>query len=86
MREVAERSDGSLRLGPGTLYGSLKRLLEDGIIEEGAERADPDLGDERRRYYLLTSFGREVARAESRRLDALVRLARQKKLIGLRPA
>lgn len=86
MREVAERSEGAVKLGPGTLYGSLKRLLEEGIIEEGAERDDPDLGTERRRYYLLTPFGIQVARAESRRLDALVRLARQKKLIGLRPA
>ncbi len=86
MREVTDRSEGTVKLGPGTLYGSLKRLLEERIIEEGAERTDPDLGDERRRYYLLTPFGMQVARAESRRLDALVHLARRKKLIGLRPA
>lgn len=82
MKEVAERTDGSVRLGPGTLYGALKRLLESGLVEEGSERADPELGDERRRYYRLTSFGLRVARAEARRLEAMVRAARSKKLIG----
>jgi DNA-binding PadR family transcriptional regulator len=86
MREVAERTDGAVRLGPGTLYGSLKRLLERGLIEEGGERADPEMGDERRRYYRITKFGLSVARAEARRLEGMVRAARQKKLIGLRPA
>ncbi len=86
MREVAERTDGAVRLGPGTLYGSLKRLLERGLIEEGGERADPETGDERRRYYRITEFGLLVARAEARRLEGMVRAARQKKLIGLEPA
>jgi DNA-binding PadR family transcriptional regulator len=86
MREVAERTEGAARLGPGTLYGSLKRLLEAGLVEEGSERADPELGDERRRYYRITKFGVSVARAEARRLDGMVRAARQKKLIGLEPA
>jgi len=86
MREVTERSGGSVRLGPGTLYGSLKRLLEGGLIEEGGERADPDLDDERRRYYRITEFGLAVARAEARRMAEVVRAARQKKLIGLEPA
>ena len=84
MREVNERSGGALRLGPGTLYGALKRLLEGGFVEEGAERADPELGDERRRYYRLTPFGLSVARAEARRLESMVRAARHKKLIGAR--
>lgn len=82
MKEVAERTEGTVRLGPGTLYGALKRLLESGLVEEGGERADPELGDERRRYYRLTSFGLRVARAEARRLEAMVRAARSKKLIG----
>jgi DNA-binding PadR family transcriptional regulator len=86
MQEVAERTEGAVRLGPGTLYGALKRLLEGGLVEEGSERADPELGDERRRYYRLTGFGLQVARAEARRLDAMVRAARRKKLIGAKPA
>lgn len=86
MREVAEESGGAVRLGPGTLYGSLKRLLEGGLVEEGVERPDPAMGDERRRYYRITDFGLAVARAEARRLDALLRTARLRKLIGLEPA
>ena len=86
MREVDERTEGAVRLGPGTLYGTLKRLLDGGLVEESDERADPALDDERRRYYRITSFGLAVARAEARRLDALVREARRKKLIGARPA
>jgi DNA-binding PadR family transcriptional regulator len=86
MTEVTERSEHTVRLGAGTLYGSLKRLLEEGLVEEGAERTDPEMGDERRRYYRITKFGLSVAKAEARRLEAVVRVARQKKLIGLRPA
>jgi DNA-binding PadR family transcriptional regulator len=86
MREVGERSEGTVRLGPGTLYGSLKRLLEGGLVEESDDRADPALDDERRRYYRITPFGVAVARAEARRLDALVRVARRKRLITPRPA
>jgi DNA-binding PadR family transcriptional regulator len=86
MREVAERSEGAVRLGAGTLYGTLKRLLEAGLVAEGGERPDPDMGDERRRYYRLTELGLSVARAEARRLEGMVRAARQKRLIGLEPA
>jgi DNA-binding PadR family transcriptional regulator len=86
MREVAERSEGSVRLGAGTLYGSLKRLLDAGLVEEGADRADPQLDDERRRYYRITKFGLAVARAEARRMAALVRHARAKKLLAPEPA
>ena len=86
MQEVAERTEGDVRLGPGTLYGSLKRLLEAGLVAEGGEESDPELGDERRRYYCLTRLGLAVARAEARRLEAMVRMARQKKLLGLEPA
>jgi DNA-binding PadR family transcriptional regulator len=86
MTEVAERSGQTVRLGPGTLYGSLKRLLEEGLVEESAERDDPASDDARRRYYRITKYGLSVARAEARRLDGLVRTARQKKLIGMEPA
>lgn len=83
MKEVTSRTKGAVKLGPGTLYGALKRLLEVGLVEEGGERADPELGDDRRRYYRLTGLGLRVARLEARRLDAMVRAARHKKLIGV---
>ena len=86
MKEVTTRTEGAVRLGPGTLYGALKRLLEAGLVEEGGERADPELGDDRRRYYRLTKLGLRVARMEALRLDAVVRAARRKKLIGIEPA
>ena len=86
MREVTDRTDGGVRLGAGTLYGALKRLLEGGLVAESDERADPAMGEERRRYYRLTPFGRAVARAEARRLEALVRSARQKRILGAEPA
>jgi DNA-binding PadR family transcriptional regulator len=82
MQEVGSRTDGAVRLGPGTLYGSLKRLVESGMVEESGERPDPALDDERRRYYRITRYGLAVAKAEARRLDGMLRLARQKKLIG----
>ncbi|NUO63654.1 MAG: helix-turn-helix transcriptional regulator [Gemmatimonadaceae bacterium] len=86
MQEVDGRSAGAVRLGPGTLYGSLKRLLESGLVAESGERADPAMDDARRRYYRLTELGLAVARAEARRMEEIVRAARRKKLIGLRPA
>ena len=80
MQDVMERTRGTLRLSPGTLYGSLKRMLGEGLIEESEERPDPGLDDERRRYYRLTNFGRAVASAESARLSALLSQARARKL------
>jgi DNA-binding PadR family transcriptional regulator len=82
MQEVQERTAGSVRLGPGTLYGSIKRMLSDGLIEESDDRPDPELDDERRRYYRLSDFGYRVARAESQRLANLVSNARAKKLLS----
>jgi len=76
IQEVAGRTDGSVRLSAGTLYRSLQRMLEQGLIDETGERPAPDEDDERRRYYRITSFGAAVARAEARRLADLVRLAR----------
>jgi DNA-binding PadR family transcriptional regulator len=84
MREVDERTAGKVRLGPGTLYGSIKRMLNDGLIDELDERPDPELDDERRRYYRLSKFGYRVAVAEAERLAQLVKLARTKKLLSAR--
>lgn len=80
MLEVRERTGGRVRLGPGTLYGAIKRLKEGGVIEESGERPDPGEApdDERRRYYRLTGFGGKVLAAEVERLDGLVRAARRK--------
>jgi DNA-binding PadR family transcriptional regulator len=73
MQEVLERTGGKVRLWPATLYGSIKRLIEAGLIEESDERPAPELDDARRRYYRLTAFGRQVLDAESERLQELVR-------------
>ncbi len=81
MREVGDRTGGEVRLGPGTLYGAIKRMLADGLIEESGERPDPKMDDQRRRYYRITDFGRRVAGAEAERLAGLVDTAREKKLL-----
>ncbi len=81
MREVAEHTQGKMRLGPGSLYGTIKRMLADGWIEESDERPDPQLDDERRRYYRLTGVGQKLVRAEAERLEQLVNIARGKKLL-----
>ena len=82
MKDVAESTDNTVKLGAGTLYGALKRMRDAGWIEELDERADPQLGDDRRRYYKLTRDGLAVVRAEARRLGQMVRGAKMKKLIG----
>jgi DNA-binding PadR family transcriptional regulator len=74
--DVAARTAGAVRLSPGTLYRSVQRMLEQGLIVEKRERPAPEEDDERRRYYRITPFGAAVARAEARRLSELVRLAR----------
>ncbi|HSL28185.1 MAG TPA: PadR family transcriptional regulator [Anaerolineales bacterium] len=81
MREVAAHTQGKMRLGPGSLYGTIKRMLADGWIEELDERPDPQLDDERRRYYRLTGVGRKLVQAEAERLEQLVNVARDKKLL-----
>jgi DNA-binding PadR family transcriptional regulator len=80
--DIAERTSGAMRLGTGTLYTAISRLLEQGLIEEPDERPAADEDDERRRYYRLTTFGRDVANAEARRLAALVRMARSRGITG----
>ena len=82
MQEVATISNGQVKMGPGTLYGSIKRMLEADLIEEADERPDPALDDERRRYYKLTDFGNRVVTAEARRLEALMNAIRGKRLLG----
>lgn len=72
MGEVEEMSGGAVKMGPGTLYGSIKRMLADGLIEETDQRPDPELDDQRRRYYRLSGLGQRVCDAELGRLQALV--------------
>ena len=84
MKEVEERTGGEVRLGPGTLYGAIKRMLADGLVEESVERPDPELDDQRRRYYRITGFGRRVVGAEIERLARLVSAARAKNVIDPR--
>ena len=85
MSDVEELSDGALRIGPGTLYGSIKRLLAAGLIEESEARPDASLDDQRRRYYRLTAEGRAILSAEATRLARLVSVAGKRDLIS-RPA
>ena len=80
MQEVARLTDGATRMGPGTLYGTIKRLIAAALIEEADERPDPTLDDERRRYYRLTPLGRRVLSAETSRLSTLLAAARAKKV------
>lgn len=76
MQEVARITGGATRLGPGGVYTTIRRLLDDGLIEESDERPDEELDDQRRRYYRLTGLGRAVVAAEVERLDSLVQAAR----------
>jgi len=84
MRDVVARTDGGVRLGPGTLYGSIKRMLHDGLIEELDERPDSDDDDVRRRYYRITPRGRRIAKEEIGHLATLVRHARAAGLLPTR--
>lgn len=82
MREVGAESGSAIKMGPGTLYGTLKRMLDAGLIKECGERRDPAMNEERRRYYRITAEGRRAATAEAKRLDALVRSARGKGVLA----
>jgi len=81
MQEVEVRTEGRVNLGPGTLYGAIKRLSKKGVIEETEDRPDPELNDERRRYYRLTEFGQRVLQAEAERMARLVKQAQAKQLL-----
>lgn len=82
MKEVEAISDGTVNMGPGTLYGSIKRMLKAGLIEETGDRPDPDMDHQNRRYYQLSGFGERVLKAEAARLATVVRAARMKKILG----
>jgi DNA-binding PadR family transcriptional regulator len=81
LQDVAARTGGKVRLSAGTLYSSIRRMLEQGLVEELRDSPDPASEDERRRYYRLTRFGRQVALADARRLNDLLSQARATGLI-----
>jgi DNA-binding PadR family transcriptional regulator len=81
IQDVEARTGGALRLSAGTLYRSIQRMLEQGLIRETRDRPAPELDDERRRYYRIAAFGEAVARAEARRMSDLVRMARAQGLV-----
>lgn len=82
MQDVAAQTHNALILGPGTLYGCIKRMLGAGLIDESDERPDPDMDDERRRYYRLTTLGRRAVKAEAERLANAVTAARSRRLLA----
>ena len=81
IQDVEQRTGGELRLSAGTLYRSIQRMLEQGLLRETRDRPAPELDDERRRYYRITPFGEAVARAEARRMAELVKMARAQGLV-----
>jgi DNA-binding PadR family transcriptional regulator len=81
IQDVEQRTGGELRLSAGTLYRSIQRMLEQGLLRETRDRPAPELDDERRRYYRITPFGHSVARAEARRMADLVKMARAQGLV-----
>ncbi len=81
-KEILRRTDGRVKLGAGTLYRSIRQLVDLGLIEESSQRPDPALDDERRRYFRLTLLGRQAAQAETARLAELVRIAQSSRLAG----
>jgi DNA-binding PadR family transcriptional regulator len=86
MQDVARVTNGETKLGPGTLYRSIQRMLVDGLIEELEIALDSEADDDRRRYYRLTARGLDVARAEASRLADLVDAARARDLLSRRPS
>jgi DNA-binding PadR family transcriptional regulator len=85
-KEIARRTDNEVRLRAGTLYGIIKRLLEEELIEESVDRPDFSLDDERRRYYRLTKLGHRVAEAEAERMQRVLALARSKNVMAAEQA
>ena len=83
MKEIEAITNGRVKMGPGTLYGTIKRTLASSLIQETGARPDPEHDDERRRYYELTALGRDALAAETRRLSDLVLVARRKQLTGV---
>lgn len=83
MQEVEANTKGQVLMGPGTLYGSIKRMLQADLIEESDERADPQMDDQRRKYYKLTALGRRTLRMEAERLASQVQIARTKNILAV---
>ena len=81
IQDVEQRTNGEIRLSAGTLYRSIQRMLEQGLLRETRDRPAPELDDERRRYYRITPFGQAVARAEAQRMSELVKMARAQGLV-----
>lgn len=81
MKDVEKQTGGKIKLGPGTLYGSIKRMLAANMIEESDERPDPAMDDERRRYYRMSGVGQTILNMECQRLDQAVKTARQKQVL-----
>jgi DNA-binding PadR family transcriptional regulator len=81
IQDVEQRTGGEIRLSAGTLYRSIQRMLEQGLLRETRDRPAPELDDERRRYYRITPFGQAVARAEAQRMAELVKMARAQGLV-----
>ena len=84
MREVEVLTQGEVTMGPGTLYGAVKKMLKAGLVEESDERPDPELDDERRRYYRLTGLGGRVLDAEVSRMEQIARTARARQAVAMR--
>jgi DNA-binding PadR family transcriptional regulator len=85
IQDIEQRTGGEVGLSTSTLYGAIKRMMRDGLVERSVERPDPELDDERRRYYSITHFGREVARAEASRIERLAQLAKSARLLTPTP-
>lgn len=81
IKEIKRRTEGEITLSAGTLYAIIRKFEGEGVVEECDQRPDPALDDERRRYYRLTTFGREVAKAEASRMESALRMAQAKNLI-----
>jgi DNA-binding PadR family transcriptional regulator len=81
MKQVEEESEGKVKMGPGTLYGAIGRMIDAGLLKESNKRIDPELDDERRVYYAVTAAGKKALTAELARLNAVVRLAKRHSLL-----
>lgn len=84
MQEVEVLTDGAVTMGPGTLYGAVKKMLSAGLVDESDERPDPELDDQRRRYYRITGLGGRVLDAEVARMEKLARTARVRQALAMR--
>ncbi len=81
IQDIERRTNGEVRLSTSTLYGAIKRMMRDGLVERSDDRPDPESDDERRRYYRITDFGRDVARSEAERIERLAKLVERSQLL-----